>query len=76
MLYFTRISIGLCLLYLFFCWQYHFVGFMIFSLLGLFLNPLFRISEHVYDLHLMDNIRTGTSDFYAGMILREVVLWT
>lgn len=76
MLYFSWISTGLCLMYIFFWWQFHFVGFLIFSLLGLFLNPLFRISEHVYDLHLMDGIKTEESDFYPGMILREVILWT
>jgi hypothetical protein len=36
---------------------------------------MLRISEHVYDLALMDNIKTHNSDFYPAMILREVVLW-
>ena len=73
--YFTIICIGLCLLYIYFWWQFDFTGFLIFSLLGLILNPIFRTSEHVYDLHLMDNIHIWESDFYPSMLMREILLW-
>lgn len=49
--------------------------FIIFSLVAIFINPLFRVSEHVYDLALMDNIKTADNDFYPAMLLREFVLW-
>jgi hypothetical protein len=33
-----------------------------------------RVSEHVYDLALMDNIKINDGDFYPAMIMREVIL--
>lgn len=51
------------------------LSFLVFSLANLFLSPLFRVSEHVYDLSLMDNIKTDHSDFFPAMILREIILW-
>ncbi|MDD3303033.1 MAG: hypothetical protein PHN31_05750 [Candidatus Gracilibacteria bacterium] len=49
--------------------------FILFSLANIFLSPIFRVSEHVYDLALMDSIKTEKSDFFPAMILREIVLW-
>ncbi len=49
--------------------------FIIFSLISIFLDSMYRVSEHTYDLSLMDNIKTGESDFYPAMVLREVLLW-
>jgi len=49
--------------------------YILFSLANIFLSPIFRVSEHVYDLALMDSIKTKTSDFFPAMIFREVVLW-
>lgn len=72
--YFLRISILLALNYLFlwlFLWT---LSFIIFSFLNLFLSPIYRVSEHVYDLSLMDNIKTENSDFFPAMILREFIL--
>ena len=33
-----------------------------------------RVSEHVYDLALMDNIKINNGDFYPAMLMREVIL--
>ncbi|MDD5212944.1 MAG: hypothetical protein PHG82_00745 [Candidatus Gracilibacteria bacterium] len=50
------------------------IGFIVFSLIGLLIGPIYRVSEHVYDLRSMDFIKHGTSDFFPAMILREVFL--
>lgn len=73
--YFFIISVFMCLNFLILWLSFCFVTFVVFSLVWLFLNPLFRVSEHVYDLSLMDNIKTPNSDFYPAMILREILLW-
>lgn len=48
---------------------------ILFSIIGLILQPLFSVINHVYSLRLMDSIKHWKSDFYPAMILREVVLW-
>ncbi|MFA5917248.1 MAG: MFS transporter [Candidatus Gracilibacteria bacterium] len=54
---------------------FNLISFIIFSLVSLFLNPIYRVSEHVYDLTLMDSIKTKNNDFYPAMLMREFVLW-
>lgn len=49
--------------------------FVFFSLAAIFLNPIFRVSEHVYDLELMDYIKIWEHDFFPAMLLREFVIW-
>lgn len=49
--------------------------FVIFSLILIILTPIQEISWHVYNLTMMDSIKTSDNDFYPAMILREVVLW-
>jgi len=73
--YFSIFGFLLFINYLFFWTFFNFISFIIFSLVWLFINPLYRVSEHVYDLHLMDNVKTGNSDFYPAMIMREIILW-
>ncbi|MDD4151006.1 MAG: hypothetical protein PHR68_00095 [Candidatus Gracilibacteria bacterium] len=50
------------------------VGFFIYSLISLLIGPIYRVSEHVYDLRSMDFIKHGDSDFFPAMILREFIL--
>lgn len=73
--YYTFFWILYFLNFMFFVFNFNIFWFIIFSLLNLILIPLFRVSTHVYDLSLMDNIRTWVSDFYPAMILREVILY-
>ena len=58
-----------------FVYNFNIYWYIIFTLIGLLLNPLYRISEHVFDLKLMDTIKVKWSDFYPAMILREISLW-
>lgn len=73
--YFFILSLLVFTNYLVFVYHFNTIFFIIFSLVILFLKPLFRVSEHIYDLLLMDSIKTVNSDFYPAMILREIVLW-
>jgi len=59
----------------FFVLNFNIIGYIIFSLLGLLLNPLYRISEHVFDLRLMDTMNREWWDFFSTMILRDFMLW-
>jgi len=68
-------SILFFLIYIMFSYFFSLTSFIVYSVLWLMLNPIFRVSQHVYDLSLMDNIKTGNSDFYPAMILREYILW-
>lgn len=65
----------LFLVYLLFWIFFSLINFIIFSLILIFLKPLFRVSSHVYDLSLMDSIKAWNNDFYPAMLLREAVLW-
>jgi len=58
-----------------FAYNFNIYGYIIFTLIALLLNPLYRISEHIFDLKLMDTIKVKWSDFFPAMILREVSLW-
>lgn len=49
-------------------------GFVLYSLISLLIIPIYRVSEHVYDLRSMDYIKHESSDFFPAMILRELVL--
>lgn len=50
------------------------VWFFIYSLISLLIWPIYRVSEHVYDLRSMDFIKHWDSDFFPAMILREFIL--
>ena len=59
----------------FFVFNFNIIWYLIFILIWIVLNPLYKISEHVFKLKLIDNIKIEWSDFFAPMILREVTLW-
>ena len=61
--------------YLFFVFNFNVFWYIIFNLILIILWPLYRVSEHVYDLKIMDSIKLKWSDFYPAMILRDVILW-
>ena len=58
-----------------FAFNFSFAWYVFFTLIALILNPLYRVSEHVFDLKLMDTIKVEWSDFYPAMIMREISLW-
>jgi len=74
-IYFLIPAILLFFTYILFSQFLSLTSFILYSILWLILKPILRISEHVYDLSLMDSIKTGNSDFYPAMIFREYVLW-
>jgi len=61
--------------YLIFAFNFNIFWYIIFTLIWIILWPLYRVSEHVYDLKIMDSIKLDWSDFYPAMILRVFVLW-
>jgi hypothetical protein len=74
--YYFNISLLMMLNFVFlwaFLWTFTFV---VFSLILLFLEPILWVSYHVYNLSLMDNIKTKNNDFYPSMLWREVFLYT
>lgn len=73
--YYLLLSLLMMLLYIWFWIYFWLISYLIFSLLLLFVKPIFRISEHVYDLSMMDNIKTKENDFYPAMLFREIILW-
>jgi len=58
-----------------FTFNFNIFWYIIYTLILLILNPLYRVSEHVFDLKLMDTIKVKWSDFFPAMILREIPLW-
>lgn len=52
------------------------IWFFIYSLVLLLIQPIYRVSEHVYDLRSMDFIKHWDSDFFPAMVLREMILIT
>ncbi len=73
--YFFIICIFIFIINVFFWIFFNLTIFIIFSLTTIFTSPIFRVSEHVYDLELMDSIKTWDHDFFPAMIFREAVLW-
>jgi len=69
------ISILILLCYIFFSLYFNLYWYIIFSLILIILNPLYRVSEHVYDLKIMDTIKNRNSDFFPSMLLRETIIW-
>lgn len=51
------------------------IWYIIFSLFAIILNPLYKTSEHVFKLKLIDNIKLKWRDFFLPMLLREFNLW-
>lgn len=73
--YFSIFWLLLAINTLLFWFYFNFTYFIIYSIIWLLVTPLYRVSEHVYDLHLMDSIKVENSDFYPAMLMREVILW-
>lgn len=73
--YFFYLTILMSGLYMYFWFYFSLISYIIFSLILLLIRPMFRVSEHVYDLSMMDNIKTWESDFFPAMLFREVILW-
>lgn len=69
------LSILISINYIIFAFNFNIYGYFIFTLIWIILWPLYRVSEHVYDLKIMDSIKLKWSDFFPAMILREVLLW-
>jgi len=72
-LFYAIFSLILSLTLLLF-WQESPVVYMLFSLLLILIQPIYRVSEHVLDLHSMD-LLSGEQGFYPGMVYRDIVIW-
>lgn len=64
------ISINLIL----FAINFTLIWYIIFSLVIIFIKPLYRVSEHVFDLKIMDSIKQWWADFFPAMIIRDSIL--
>jgi len=64
----------LLLAYLLFTLYFNVFWYIIFSLILIILLPLYRVSEHVYDLKIMDSIKAKGSDFFPSMLFREFTI--
>lgn len=73
--YFSLFSFLILLNCIIFSFNFSFYGYLTFLLVFLILLPLYRVSEHIYDLATMDNVKTLQSDFYPAMVFREIILW-
>lgn len=52
-----------------------FISLVIFSLINIILEPIFRVSEHVFDLKYMGEINIKNNNFFGTMLSREIVVW-
>lgn len=59
---------------LIFVFNFSLIWYILFSLIWIFLKPIYRVSEHVFDLKIMDSIKQWWADFFPAMIIRELVL--
>lgn len=57
-----------------FVFNFNVFWYIFFSLIMLILQPLYRVSQHVFDLSLMDSIKIKSSDFYPAMLFRDITL--
>lgn len=73
--YFSLFSFLILLNCIIFSFNFSFYWYITFLFIFLILWPLYRISEHIYDLATMDNVKTSKSDFYPAMVFREIILW-
>jgi len=69
-LFWTNAS--LALIAFFMALRFDLVMFIIFSLLGVVLRPLSRVSSHVIDLETMETLGKEGRDFFPTMIFRDV----
>jgi len=72
--FFFIICSSMVLMYLVFASFFSIYVFILFSLLNLFLFPMYRVSAHTYDLMVMDNSNIWENDFYPTMLWREILL--
>ncbi|MCK5461006.1 MFS transporter [Candidatus Gracilibacteria bacterium] len=49
--------------------------FFAFSLIFVFLTPIFRVSIHVLDLHSIEKLKRKTPHFYPGLLYRDAILF-
>lgn len=58
-----------------FIFDFNTLWYIIYTIIWILIWPLYRISEDVYDLKIMDTFETWSDDFYAAMIYRDFLLW-
>jgi len=75
--FFAILSFSYFLICILLVLNFNIVGYIIFSLFSILIKPLYNVSKHVYDLSLMDNIKTCENDFFPAMLFRDFVqyLW-
>ena len=72
--FFSIICSAMICLYLLLAWFFNIYTFLFFSVLNLFLFPMYRVSAHTYDLIIMDTVKSWDHDFYPMMLWREILL--
>lgn len=55
-------------------WQVSPLVFIGVSLAMIVLKPIYRVSEHVIDLQVMEKL-TGEHSFYPGIVYRDIIIW-
>lgn len=68
------VTLVIFLVHLLFSFSFNIYTYILFNLSLVILSPIFRVSEHVYDLKIMDTIKNPDSDFFPSMVLREFTL--
>lgn len=59
-----------------FFWELNPALYIVYTLMIIFIDPIFRVSEHVIDLKSIEIIREKEgASFYGGLIYRDFILW-
>jgi MFS transporter, YQGE family, putative transporter len=68
-------AVAMALLLLFLGYTMTLEALIVFTLLGVIIQPIMNISDHVISLKTIENIGRTKKDFYATMILRDFSFW-
>ena len=69
-------SIGFCVAYAFLFFSHiNVYAYITYSLFTVFLQPIYRVSEHVIDLRSVEIIQGDSSSFYPGLLYRDLIIW-
>jgi len=51
------------------------IWYIYFILIWIIIMPIYRVSEHIYDLQIMDSIKLKWKDFFSAMLFRDLVIF-
>ena len=72
LLYLAVITLFMIWNFVLFVFNFSLWGYVIYNLILILIQPTYKVSLHVYNLKLMDNLDTW---FFPTMLLRELLLW-